>query len=87
MKTAAVITLACLASASAFAPASNGRVVSSLAAKAPEPAAKKSLFRTISEMDLFAPNKQVNDYGARSTKNVSYPQSSWIQTFTGTITF
>ena len=86
MKTAAVVTLACLASASAFAPASNGRVASSLAAKEAAPA-KKSLFRTISEMDLFAPVKTQNDYGARSKKNVSCPRSSWIQTFPGTIIF
>jgi len=71
MKTSALIIAGCVASASAFAPASNGRVVSSLAAKAPEPApAKKSLFRTISEMDLFAPNKTQNDYGARSKKDM-----------------
>jgi hypothetical protein len=25
-------------------------------------------------MDLFAPNKDVNDYGARNSKNVSYCQ-------------
>ena len=72
MKTTAVLTL-CLASASAFTPSTNGvRAPTQLAAKkdAAEPA-KKSLFTTIFEMDLFAPNKAVNDYGARSKKPVS----------------
>jgi hypothetical protein len=58
-----------------------------LAAKKEAAPAKKSLFRTISEMDLFAPVKTQNDYGARSKKNVSCPRSSWIQTFPGTIIF
>jgi hypothetical protein len=36
-----------------------------------EAPAKKSLFRTIAEMDLFAPKADQNDYGARNKKNVS----------------
>lgn len=63
MKTAAAISLALLASASAFAPApsSNGRV--SVAREA-------SIADRIFGMDLFEPNKEQNDYGARSKKNV-----------------
>ena len=40
--------------------------------KAPEPKKeeKKSLFGTIFDLDLFAPNKDVNDYGARSKKKI-----------------
>lgn len=40
--------------------------------KAPEPpkVEKKSLFSTIFDMDLFAPNKDVNDYGARAKKKI-----------------
>ena len=71
MKSTVAVTVACLASASAFAPSTDGRVCTSLAA-AKE--GKKSLFKTISEMDLFAPNKDVNDYGARNTKSVSHCQ-------------
>ena len=75
MKTSVLITAACIASASAFAPqTSNARAGSALAAKkAPvkKDAAKKSLFTTIFEMDLFAPVSTQNDYGARNGKNVS----------------
>jgi len=34
-------------------------------------AEKKSLFRTIADMDLFAPKSGQNDYGARSGKKLS----------------
>ena len=61
MKTTALIIAGCVASASAFAPAPNGERASTQL--------HKSLFRTISEMDLFAPKKDQNDYGARSKKN------------------
>lgn len=67
MKTnSALIVLAgCAASTSAFAPSSsNGARVST------ELFEKKSLFRTIAEMDLFAPRADQNDYGARKKKNL-----------------
>jgi len=109
MKTSALIIVTCVASASAFAPSSNGARSSTqlaaeekkfsfpnpFAAPAPTPVAvekkksffptssskaptkviveqkkSKSLFKTIFEMDLFAPNKEQNDYGARTKKNV-----------------
>lgn len=65
MKTTAAITVACLASASAFAPSSGPRASTQLAAE------KKSFFSTVFDMDLFAPKKDQNDYGARNKKNVS----------------
>jgi len=66
MKTSVAIIAACVASASAFAPANNGaRVNTELAAE------KKPFFRSVFDMDLFAPVKDQNDYGARSKKNVS----------------
>lgn len=67
MKTnSALIVLAgCAASASAFAPSCNaGARVST------ELFEKKSLFKTIAEMDLFAPRADQNDYGARKKKNL-----------------
>ena len=63
MKTSALIIAGCVASASAFPPAPNGERASTQL--------HKSLFRTISEMDLFAPQKDQNDYGARSKKNAN----------------
>lgn len=67
-----VATFALLAvSASAFAPPQQGRSTVSLDAKKGETEApKKTVFSTIFDMDLFAPNKNVNDYGARNNKNV-----------------
>jgi hypothetical protein len=66
-----VYTLALLVvSASAFAPAPQGRTVVSLDAKKEVEAPKKTVFSTIFGLDLFAPNKDVNDYGARKNKNV-----------------
>lgn len=61
MKIAAATTLVLVASASAFAPApSNGRVS----------VACDSLADRIFGMDLFAPVKEQNDYGARGKKNL-----------------
>lgn len=64
MKTAAVFVAACLASASAFAPAPEGRAATSLA--------EKKFFSQIFDLDLFAPKATQNDYGARKGKNVSH---------------
>ena len=68
MKTAAVFVAACMASASAFAPASEGRASTSLS--------EKAFFSRIFDMDLFAPKANQNDYGARSGKNVSFTYTS-----------
>ena len=62
MKTTAIVSVALVASAQAFAPASQGRVGSQL---------NESLFDKIENMDLFAPKADQNTYGARSKKNVS----------------
>ena len=64
MKTSIALTVACIASASAFAPANNGARASTQL--------QESFFKTIFEMDLFAPQKEQNDYGARNAKNVSF---------------
>ena len=63
MKTSLFLAVACVASTSAFAPSANGRQSSQLEEK-------KSLFKTITEMDLFAPKAGQNDYGARNSKNL-----------------
>ena len=61
MKYTAATSLVLLASASAFAPsANNGRVS----------VAREALADKIFGMDLFEPNKEQNDYGARSKKNI-----------------
>ena len=60
MKTSAVIIAASVASASAFVPA----------AKAPVSTELNGLFKTISDMDLWAPVADSNEYGARGKKNV-----------------
>lgn len=62
MKTTAIVSVALVASAQAFAPASQGRAGSQL---------NESLFDRIANMDLFAPKKDQNTYGARAKKNVS----------------
>jgi hypothetical protein len=62
MKTGAVITLGLVASVQGFAPASQGRAGTQL---------QETLFDKILGMDLFAPVKEQNDYGARGKKNVS----------------
>mmetsp|Transcript_1998 Transcript_1998/g.2952 ORF Transcript_1998/g.2952 Transcript_1998/m.2952 type:complete len:162 (+) Transcript_1998:35-520(+) len=64
-----VIVAASLACASAFVPStSNARVNTELMAE------KKSFFSTIFDMDLFAPDKEVNDYGARNRKGLDVGQ-------------
>jgi hypothetical protein len=69
MKTSALIIAASIASASAFAPSSNGaRAPTDLSAEKKE---KKSFFKTVFDMDLFAPNADQNDYGARGKKNLA----------------
>jgi hypothetical protein len=60
MKTSALLIAASVASASAFVPA----------AKAPQTTQLNGLFKTISDMDLWAPVKDSNDYGARGKKNI-----------------
>merc|ERR1719384_1191968 len=61
MRTSAFIVASCVASASAFAPNMPSRQSTQL---------NESLFQKISNMDLFAPKADQNDYGARSKKNV-----------------
>jgi len=60
MKTTAFIIAASVASASAFAPATQGPTSTQL----------NGLFKTISDMDLWAPVSDSNDYGARGKKNL-----------------
>lgn len=62
MKTTAIVSVALVASAQAFAPSSEGRVGTQL---------NESLFDRIANMDLFAPKADQNTYGARNKKNVS----------------
>lgn len=63
MKTSAIIIASCVASASAFAPQMPSRQSTQLSEK-------KTFFKTIFDMDLFAPKADQNDYGARGKKNV-----------------
>lgn len=58
---AAVSVLAVVASVQGFAPVSQGRVGTQL---------QETLFDKVFGMDLFAPVKDQNDYGARAKKNV-----------------
>ncbi len=60
MKTSALIVAASVASASAFVPA----------AKAPVSTELNGLFKTISDLDLWAPVADSNEYGARGKKNI-----------------
>lgn len=60
MKTSVLIIAASVASASAFMPA----------ARAPVSTELNGLFRAISDMDLWNPVKDSNDYGARGKKNI-----------------
>lgn len=87
---AAVVLASTLAVASAFAPAPVSRVSTELKAAKKEEPEKKPLFSTIFGMDLFAPNPDVNSYGARAKKNVSlalflmflaFASNSWILPF------
>ena len=64
MKVTAILIAASVASASAFVP-SNGRATS-----APSTQLNESLFKKISNMDLWAPVADSNDYGARSNKKI-----------------
>mmetsp|Transcript_28172 Transcript_28172/g.68578 ORF Transcript_28172/g.68578 Transcript_28172/m.68578 type:complete len:155 (+) Transcript_28172:23-487(+) len=59
MKVIALLSL--LGLAASFAPSQVGRVDT----------AQNALFDQIFGMDLFAPNKDVNDYGARSKKKIT----------------
>mmetsp|Transcript_1466 Transcript_1466/g.3056 ORF Transcript_1466/g.3056 Transcript_1466/m.3056 type:complete len:164 (-) Transcript_1466:200-691(-) len=58
---AIVLALVLVAAVHGFAPASQGRAGSQL---------NESLFDKIANMDLFAPKKDQNTYGARSKKNL-----------------
>ena len=64
MKVTAILIAASVASASAFVP-SNGRATS-----APSTQLNESLFKKISNMDLWAPVADSNDYGARANKKI-----------------
>lgn len=71
MKTA-VLLVSTLAVATAFAPAQvTSRPGTELMAKKGATEEKKTFFSTVFGMDLFAPNPDVNTYGARAKKNVS----------------
>jgi hypothetical protein len=59
---AAIVVLAVLAPVQGFAPVSQGRVETQL---------RESLFDKVFGLDLFAPVKDQNDYGARGRKQVS----------------
>jgi hypothetical protein len=63
MKTSVVIVAGLVASAHGFAPSTQGRVMGTQLSE--------SLFDKVFGMDLFAPVKDQNDYGARGKKNVS----------------
>uniref|UniRef100_A0A7S1VRA8 PS II complex 12 kDa extrinsic protein n=1 Tax=Grammatophora oceanica TaxID=210454 RepID=A0A7S1VRA8_9STRA len=66
-----VLAIALIASVSAFAPAvPSARVNTQLAAKKEAKPAAKPFFENIFGMDLFAPNPNVNTYGARSKKKL-----------------
>eukprot|EP00551_Chaetoceros_affinis_P012681 CAMPEP_0203663896 /NCGR_PEP_ID=MMETSP0090-20130426/1396_1 /ASSEMBLY_ACC=CAM_ASM_001088 /TAXON_ID=426623 /ORGANISM="Chaetoceros affinis, Strain CCMP159" /LENGTH=158 /DNA_ID=CAMNT_0050526941 /DNA_START=62 /DNA_END=538 /DNA_ORIENTATION=+ len=66
MKTSALIIAGCVASASAFAPSQQpSGSTTQLSAE------KKSFFKTVFDMDLFAPKADQNDYGARSKKTLT----------------
>jgi hypothetical protein len=62
MKSFAVISLGLVAATHGFAPLSQGRAGTEL---------QESLMSKVFGLDLFAPVKDQNDYGARSKKNVS----------------
>jgi hypothetical protein len=71
MKVLALIAAASIATTSAFTvvPSSQARYGTALSAKE-EKEGGNSIFTQISNMDLFAPNKNINTYGARKSKNV-----------------
>ena len=63
MKTSTIVIAASIASASAFVPST----------QAPKQAfALNGIFEKIADMDLFAPNPDVNTYGARNKKKVCF---------------
>lgn len=64
---AIVLALVLVAAVQGFAPASQGRAGSQL---------NESLFDKVAQMDLFAPKKDQNAYGARNGKNVSVVSSN-----------
>ena len=59
---AVLLALVVVAAVQGFAPNSQGRSVSKL---------NESLFDKVANMDLFAPKKDQNTYGARAKKDVS----------------
>eukprot|EP00554_Chaetoceros_debilis_P004247 CAMPEP_0194082918 /NCGR_PEP_ID=MMETSP0149-20130528/8300_1 /TAXON_ID=122233 /ORGANISM="Chaetoceros debilis, Strain MM31A-1" /LENGTH=161 /DNA_ID=CAMNT_0038765195 /DNA_START=80 /DNA_END=565 /DNA_ORIENTATION=+ len=67
MKTSCVIALACIGSAAAFAPQTGARSATALNEKKE----KTPIFNRIFGMDLYAPKKEQNDYGARNGKDLS----------------
>jgi len=64
MKATVAVAAGLLATAHGFAPVSQGRVTGTQLSE--------SLFDKVFGMDLFAPVKDQNDYGARGKKNVSF---------------
>jgi hypothetical protein len=72
---AIVLALVLVAAVQGFAPVSQGRVGSKL---------NESLFDKVAQMDLFAPKKDQNTYGARSKKNVSTMTNSKNSVLTAT---
>jgi hypothetical protein len=72
---AIVLALVLVAAVQGFAPASQGRVGSKL---------NESLFDKVANMDLFAPKKDQNTYGARAKKNVSTRTNSKNSVLTAT---
>ena len=65
MKTSALFIAASVASVSAFAPASKAPTSTQL---------NESIFKKISNMDLWEPVKDSNDYGGRAKKNLKTGQ-------------
>ena len=59
---AVVLALVLVAAVQGFAPVSEGRIGTQL---------QGSLFDAVADMDLFAPKKDQNTYGARNKKDVS----------------
>ena len=64
---AVVLALVLVVAVQGFAPVSQGRAGTKL---------NESLFDKVANMDLFAPKKDQNTYGARAGKNVSTPTNS-----------
>lgn len=64
---AVILALVLVAAVQGFAPESQGRAGTQLRA---------TLFDRISNMDLFAPKADQNEYGARNKKDVSTPSES-----------